>query len=174
MAAISTSRRALAGIILLIAGVLVALAALLPLAGITLTFLWALAYAALAVALIVLAVGAVNSIAAKLSLIVGAVGWALLAILSLGLSIPIPNLGTIAAFLAAIGTLVAAVVLLVGREIMNTPALVFVIAAILGALVLLGSFIGLVGGPFGTVLVIAFAAALIAAGFLFRQRERRR
>mgnify|MGYP001366481311 CR=1 FL=1 len=88
MAAISRSRRSAAGIALIVAGALVLLAVVLPLAGVALPWLNALAYAALAVALVILALGAVNNTLAKISLFVGAVGFAILAIAGLGLALP--------------------------------------------------------------------------------------
>ncbi len=99
----------------------------------TLTWLPAIAYAAIAIALGILGLGAVNNTVAKVTLVIAAIAWAVFAFAALGIGLPL-TLGTIAIFVAAIAGVVGAVVVLVGREVANTPALVFVIAMVLGAL----------------------------------------
>src|SRR3954466_6818677 len=99
MAAISTSRRALAGIIFIVAGALLALAIVLQLLAVAFPYLGALAHLAIGVALVVLALGAVNSTVAKVALFAGGVGWVILGILGLGLALPAP-IPLIAAVLA--------------------------------------------------------------------------
>lgn len=173
MAAISRSRRATAGIAFIVAGAAIALAALLPLAGVSLPWLYPIGYAAIAVGLVVLALGAVNSVVTKISLFVGALGWAVLVVTNLGIALP-GAVGTAGVVLAALGTLVGAIVLYTGREIVNTSALVFVVTAIVAALYLLAR-VGLFSlGQFGAVVTIVLAAGLILTGVLFRQAERRR
>ena len=172
MAAVSTSRRALAGIILIIAGVLYALAVLLPAIGVTaLSFLSALAYLAIAIALVVLALGAVNSTVAKIVLFAGAVGWFLLALTALPIGLP-AGVVTVAAILAALGTLVGAIVLYVGKEITNTAALAFIITAILAVIVLLPVLGVFSLGGAAIVVAVLFAVGLIITGVLFRRPER--
>jgi hypothetical protein len=169
MARVSMSRRSASGIALIIAGALVLLAAVLPLLGVTVSWLMALAYAAIAVALGILGIGAVNSIVAKVLLIASAVGWALLALLALGIALPSP-ITQIAAVVAGVGGLIAAIVLYVGREITNMQALAFIVAMALGLLYLLGSVLGLFSlGTLGVVVVILFGVALIVTGVLFRR-----
>jgi hypothetical protein len=173
MAAISRSRRAAAGIALIVAGALFLLAVLLPLVGVSFPWFTLLAYAAMTVAYVVLALGAVNNTVAKIALFAGALGWALLVIAGLGLALPGPVL-TLAVILAALGGLIGAIVLYVGKEVTNTAALAFVAATILGVLVLLG-LIGIFSlGTLGTVIVVLFAVALIVTGFYFRRSERKR
>src|SRR5687768_4127 len=104
MTAISRSRRSLAGIVLIVAGALFILAAVLPLLGVAVPWLYLLAYAAMAVAFVVLAVGAVNNTVAKIALFAGALGWLLLALSGLGLGLP-AGLTAFAAVLAALGGL---------------------------------------------------------------------
>jgi hypothetical protein len=173
MAAISRSRRSLSGIVLLIAGALFVLAIVVPLLGFGLPWLYVLAFIAMTVGFVILALGAVNNTVAKIALWAGAVGWALLALFSLG--IPIPGvLLTIGAILAALGGLVGAIVLYVGKEITNNAALAFVVAAILGVLYLLQVLGAFSLGALGTVIVVLFGVALIVTGVLFRRTERGR
>lgn len=174
MAAISISRRAAAGIAFIVAGALLLLAVILPLLTVNLSFLTPIAYAVLAVGFVILAVGAVNSTLAKVALFAAAVGWAILALAGLGLGFP-PILITIAAILAGVGGLIAAIVLYVGKEITNTSALVFIVATILGLLLLLPAIgVSALGGTVLTVILVLFALALIATGYYFRQKERGR
>ena len=169
--AVSRSRRSTSGIVFIIAGALVLLSLLVPLLGFSAPWLFALAELAIAVGLIILAVGAVNSTLAKIALIAGGVGWAILAINSLGLALP-GALLTIAAIVAALGGLIGAIVLYVGKEITNTSAIIFIIATILGALLLLAPFAAL--GLLTTVIIVLFGVALIATGYYFTRKERGR
>ena len=173
MAAVSTSRRSTAGIVFIIAGALLAIAILLPLlGGPAVAWLGAIAYVAIAVAFAILGIGAVNSTLAKVLLIATAVGWALLALVAFGLALP-GVLVTIAALVAGVGGLVAAIVLYVGKEVRNLPAILFIVTTALGLLYLLPRF-GPALGSLGTVIAVLFAAGLIVTGVLFYQKERGR
>ncbi len=175
MAAVSVSRRAASGIALIIAGALVVLAALLPLLSVSVSWLGAIAYIAIAVALAILAIGAVNNTVVKVVLIAAAVGWALLALSALGIALP-AVIVTIAAIVAGVGGLVGAIVLYVGKEITNMAALAFIVATVLGLLVLLASPLGVftLDANLGLILAVLFGVALIVTGVLFRRSERRR
>lgn len=173
MAVVSTSRRASSGIALIVAGALFVLVNLLPLLNVNVPYLLAIGYLVIAVALGILGFGAVNNTVAKVTLIAAAIGWALLGINGLGLALP-AILITIAALVAGIGGLIGAVVILVGREVTNTPALVFVIAMVLGLLYLLPAVGVAVLGPFAVWLGLLFGIAMLITGFLFRAPERRR
>lgn len=174
MAAISRSRRATAGIAFLVAGVVIAIAAILPLLGISsVPWLFLIGYAALAVGLVILAIGAVNATIAKIALFAGAVGWIILVLGGIGIVLP-AVVTTTGAVLAALGTLIGAIVLYAGREIVNRSAIAFVIAALLATLFLLG-YLGVFPlGAFGTIVTIAFGVAFAITGFLFRATERKR
>ncbi len=170
MAKVSISRRAASGIALIIAGALVVLAAILPLLNVSVSWLGAIAYAAIAVALGILGFGAVNNTVAKISLIAAAVGWALLALNGLGIALP-GVLVTIAAIVAGVGGLIGAIVLYVGKEITNMAAVAFIVATALGLLVLLATPLGVyaLDASLSLVLVILFGVALIVTGVLFRR-----
>jgi hypothetical protein len=173
MAAVSTSRRSTAGIIFIVAGVLLALAIILPLVGVAVGgWLTAIAYLAIAVAFIVLGIGAVNATLTKVMLIAAGIGWAVLGIHAFGLALP-AVLITIAALVAGVAGLIGAIVLYTGKEVRNLPALIFIITAALGLLFLL-PLIGVSLGTLGTVVAVLFAAGLIITGVLFYQRERGR
>ena len=171
--AVSNSRRGIAGIALIISGALFLLAVILPYLNVTFPYVTTLAEIALVVALAFLAVGAVNNNIVKVSLFAAAAGWAVLALSTLGLSIPSGVL-QIAAVVAAVGGVVGAIVLYTGKEVRNRPAIVFIVAMALAALFLL-SLVGVLSlGQLGLIVAVLFGAALIVAGVLFRQSERSR
>jgi len=174
MAVLSNSRRAAAGIALIIAGALFVLAVILPLAGQSFPWVIVLAQVALVIAFVILAIGAVNSTLTRVALIVAAVGWAILALAGLGIVALPAGVATFAAILAAAGGIVGAILLYTGREIANRSAIVFIVANVLGALYLLGGLGLLSLGTLGAILTVLFGAALILSGVLFRQAERRR
>lgn len=171
MAAISNSRRSLAGIIFIVAGALLGLAIILQLLAVAFPYLGPLAHLAIAVALVVLAVGAVNSTVAKVALFAGGIGWFLLAVLGFGLALPSP-IPLIAAVLASLGMLIGAIVVYVGKEVTNTAALAFVIAGIVGLIYLLPTLGITALSAISLLVAIVFAAALIITGVLFRRTER--
>ena len=173
MAAVSMSRRSTAGIIFIVAGVLLALAILLPLVGVAVGgWLVAIAYLAIAAAFAVLGIGAVNSTLSKVLLIAAAVGWLVLTLAAFGLALP-SVLITIAALVAGVAGLIAAIVLYVGKEVRNLPAVIFIITTALGLLYLLPR-IGVSIAGLATIVAVLFAAGLIVTGVLFAQRERGR
>ena len=176
MAAISNSRRAAAGIAFVVAGALILLHYLLALANVTATGGWLLflAYLAIAVGFILLAVGSVANVVARIALIVGGVGWALLA---LGFLVGLPaGVGTIAAIAAAAGGVVGAIVLYTGKEITNRSAVAFIVTTIVAAVIMLAGIAGLALGVLGTLLWIVFGVGLVLTGVLFYrvQGSRRR
>ncbi len=173
MAKVSLSRRATSGIVFIVAGALVVLAAVLPLLGVAgVPWLGILAYLAIAIGLGILGFGAVNSTLAKILLIAAAVGWLVLALVAIPVALP-AVLVTIAAVVAGLGGLIAGIVLYVGKEITNMQALAFIIAMALGLLVLLGGPIGLFSlANLAVFVLILFGVALIVTGVLFRRPGR--
>jgi hypothetical protein len=173
MAKLSNSRRGAAGIALIVAGVIFLLAALLPLVKVSIGFnLAILGAVALAVAFGILGFGAVTSTVTKVSLIVAAIGWAIIALIWLNIIALPGGVFTVVALVTAVAGVVAAIVLYTGKEIRNRPAIAFIVAASLAALYLLGAAGILALGDVGVVVVILFGIALIIAGWLFRQTER--
>lgn len=167
MAAVSTSRRSIAGIILAIAGALLLLNIVLGLASVTALGVWLvfLAYLGIGVALLILAIASFKGTITRIALIVGAIGWLLLA---LGLVVALPSpIGTVAAIAAALGTLVGAIALYIGKEVTNQSAIAFVVTAIIAAIILLAGVAGAALGDFGTVLWLLFAIGLLITGVLF-------
>lgn len=173
MAAISRSRRAASGIALIVAGAALLLSVLLPYAGVSLPWLVPVAYLAIAVGLVILALGGVNNTIAKIALFAGALGWLVLALANFGVGLP-GGVATVGAFLAGIGTLVGAIVLYAGREIIQISGLLFVITAALGLLLILPALgIGALSG-LALFWAVAFGIGLVLTGLYFRRTERKR
>ena len=80
---------------------------------------------------------------------------------------------TIAALVAGVAGLIAAIVLYVGKEILNLPAIIFIATTALGLLYLLPS-IGVALAGLTLIIAVLFAAGLIVTGVLFWQKERGR
>lgn len=176
MAAISNSRRAAAGVAFVVAGALILLHYILTLASVTATGGWLLflAYLAIAVGFILLAIGSVANLVARIALIVGGVGWALFA---LGYVVALPaGVGIVAALAAAAGGVVGAIVLYTGKEITNRSAVAFIVTTIVAAIILLAWVAAMALGVFGTLLWIVFGVGLVLTGVLFYrvQGSRRR
>lgn len=167
MAAVSTSRRAIAGIILAIGGAVLLIGVILGFAGVTALGVWpaTLANLAIGVAFLILAIASFRNTLARIALVVAAVGFLLLA---LGAVVTLPSpIGQIAAIAAAVGTLVAAIVLYVGKEITNISAIAFIATAVILAIIVLAPLVNLSLGTFGTVLELLFALGVLITGVLF-------
>jgi hypothetical protein len=177
MAAISNSRRAAAGIAFVVAGALILLWQVLALAAVGALGYWptVLAYLAIAVGLVILAIGSVANLVARIALIVGAVGWFLLALQPLVPAIS-GGVHTFAALAAAVGGVVGAIVLYTGKEITNRSAIAFIVTTIVAAIILLAGVAGVALGTLGSILWIVFGLGLVITGVLFYrvQGSRRR
>ena len=173
MAAMSRSRRAAAGIALIVAGAALLLAVLLPFANLSVPFLGTIGYAALAAGLVILALGAVNNTVAKVALFAGALGWLILAIASVSAILP-GVLVTVGGFLAALGMLVGAIVLYTGREIVQASGAAFVVSAILALVYLLPRLGVSALEAFSVAWTVALGVALVITGVYFRRTERKR
>lgn len=171
MAAVTNSRRSIAGVILVVAGALLLLDFVLGLAAVSALGPWLkfLAFLAIGVALLILAVASFKGTITRIALIVGAVGWLLLA---LGLVVALPSpLGAVAAVAAAAGTLIGAIALYAGKEVTNQSALAFVVTAVIAAIILLAGVAATALGTFAIVLAVLFAIGLIITGVLFARSQ---
>jgi hypothetical protein len=172
MAVVTNSRRSIAGIVLVVAGALLLLDFVLGLAGVTALTPWLafLAYLALGVAFLILALASFRGTITRIALIVGAVGWLLLALALVVTGLP-AVLVTVALVAAALGTLIGAIALYVGKEVTNQSAIAFIVTGIVAAIILLARVAGAALGDFGTVLAVIFAILLIVTGVLFARTQ---
>lgn len=167
MAAVTFSRRVLTGVVLIVGGALLALAALLRLATApgpeAAEIIVIIADLAIAAAFVLLAIDTA-SLAARIALIVAAAGWLLFA---LGEIAGLPgDLGTVAALAAAGGALVAAILMRRGSDLGPIASIVFLVATILFAVLVFFQILGADLQGVGLLLTLLFAAGLVITGVL--------
>ena len=104
----------------------------------------------------------------RIAFIVGAVGWALLAVGSVA---ALGGVSTIAILLALIGTLVAGILVFIRHLFTRNADLVFLLMAIFAALLLLAAWVAFLGGTLGVIIAVIFGILLVASG-VFIQRRR--
>ncbi|MDQ1552303.1 MAG: hypothetical protein QOD50_1725 [Actinomycetota bacterium] len=104
----------------------------------------------------------------RIAFIVGAVGWALLAVGSVA---ALGGVSTIAILLALIGTLVAGILVFIRHLFTRNADLVFLLMAIFAALLLLAAWVAFLGGTLGVIIAVIFGILLVVSG-VFIQRRR--
>jgi hypothetical protein len=173
MATVTPSRRSLVGIAFIVGGALLALSALLGLAGgsVVEAVRWVsfLALLAIAVAFGLLAWEIVSRVA-RIAFIVAAAGFLLLAV---GAVAGLPGqLGTVASIAAAGGALVGAILLRGDGYFGPRTSLVFLIATAIYAVLVFFQILGVDLQGVGLLLTLLFAAGLVVTGVLLQQRSR--
>lgn len=173
MAALSRSRRSAAGIAFIVAGALILIGLLLGyVPGVALgPWPTVLAYLAVAAGFVILAIGSVANVIARIALVVGAVGWFLVALATAGLALPAP-LGLLAAIAAALGGVVGSIVLYTGKEITDRSAVAFIVTTIAAAILLLVPAESVV--PIAVLLVVIVGVGFVVTGVLFHRVQRGR
>jgi hypothetical protein len=169
MATSSRSSRSPVGWFFLAAGVLYLLNILLAHVAPKLSSTWwdFFAYALIAVAFVLLFLWRVSTLL-RVAFIVAAVGWALLAI---GIVASLGGVATIAVILALVGTLVAGILVIIGHTFSRLADLVFLITAILAAILLAHTWLTALSGGVETVVAILFGVGLVISGFLIARRR---
>jgi hypothetical protein len=166
-------RRTLVGIAFIVGGALLALAALLGLAGgpVADGVRWVSFVADLAIALgFGLLAWEVVDQPARIAFIVAAAGWLLLAV---GEIAGLPGeLGTVAAIAAAGGGLVGAILMRPSGYFGPSASLVFLIATVIFAVLVFFEILGVDLQGVGLLLTLLFAAGLVITGVLLQQRAR--
>ncbi len=165
MVTVSPSARHTTGLALIAGGGLFLLSALLPFADVSIPLLVLVAYVAMVVALSALAVGVVRNAVAKVSLLTGAVGFAILVLNALLPGGP-TLIAVVGIFCAALGFLMGALAAWAAHEATTTAAVVLVIAAVLSAVSLLGGLGALLSQPWAAVTTVAHGAVVVASGAL--------
>lgn len=170
--AVSRSHRSASGIAFAIAGAIILLMLVLNLANVLIGWIPGLAYLALAAGFGILGIGAVNGTVAKVTSIASAIGWVVLALGEFGLPLPGP-LVILAGWVAGVCGLLAAVVVYVGKEVTNTPALVFIATTALFLLSILGGA-EVFPDVVNAVIAVVIGVGLMLTGVLFMRTERSR
>ncbi len=163
------ARRPLISYLTIVAGALIALAALLGLFSVTtLGWLLPLGEIVLGASLIVIAATVSLTLIARIAFWVGGIAWVVIGLISF-----VPQLGvlhTVAVILALVASLVAGIFVFLRSTFARLGNLIYLIAMIIAALILLLALLS-AGLAVGAVLTLVFGAALIVAGvFILRNR----
>jgi hypothetical protein len=153
----------------IVAGVLILLELLLSRVAPSGLDVWLvfIAYAALAVAFVVLFLGR-SDLLARLAFIVAAVGWAILAIAEVAGVGPLITIGII---LALIGTVVAGIMVFVRNLFSRSASVAFLVAAIAAGLLLLSELVSFLPATLSLILEVIFGIMLIITGVLAGRRR---
>jgi hypothetical protein len=130
--------------------------------------IYAISNIAIGVAFVLMIAWIANATVPRIAYFIAAVGWLLLALTSL---INLGLIGTVAVFVAIIGSVFSGVVVLTGHPFNARANIIFFVAMVLGALDLLLTQNGNVPSIVDVVVVILFGIALAAAGVLMLRRR---
>jgi hypothetical protein len=169
MATVTAPNRSIIGWLFLAGGVLQVVGAIVALAN---DGNWAGIYAisnvAIGIGFVLMIAWLATTTFNRIAYFIAAIGWLLLALTSL---IDLGLLGDVGLYLAIIGSVFTAVVVLGGRPFGGRTDILFFAAMIVGAVNLLLSQNGNVPALLETIVVVVFGALLIVSGiFMFRRR----
>jgi hypothetical protein len=163
------ARRPLIAYLTIVAGALIALAALLNLFSMSaLYWLYPIGEIVLGVSFIVIALTVSLTLLARIAFWVGGVAWVLIGLISF-----VPGIGAIATVLdviALIASLLAGILVFIHSTFARRGNLIYLIAMIVIALILLLALVSM-GGLFIGVLTLIFGVALIVAGVFILQNR---
>jgi hypothetical protein len=163
------ARRPLIAYLTIIAGAVIALAALLGLLSVgSLSWLYPIGEIVLGASFIVIAATVSLTLLARIAFWVGGIAWVVLGLIAF-----VPGLGflgIVATVLALVGSLLAGILVFLRSTFARRGNVIYLIAMILAALILLLVLLSS-GLAFAAILTLLFGAALIVAGvFILRNR----
>lgn len=166
----TTRSSSVAPVLFIVAGVLILLELLLSRVAASGLDVWLIfiAYAAIAVAFLVLFLWRSVDLLGRVAFIVAAVGWAILAIATVA---GVGGLLTFGIVLALIGTVVAGIIVFARDLFWRGASIAFLVAAIVAGLLLLSQLGTFMPATFDTVLEVIFGIMLIATGVLTGRRR---
>jgi hypothetical protein len=170
MATVSAPNRTIVAVIFLVGGALQALGAIIGLANVgNAGGFYLLSNLAIGAGFALLVARYATTTIARVAYFIAALGWLLLALTSL---VNLGVVGTVALFIAVVGSLFAAVIVLSGRPFRGQADILFFVAMIIGAVNLLLSQNGNVPGLIRALVVVVFGALLVAAALAMRAVRR--
>jgi hypothetical protein len=171
MATVSAPNRSIIAWLFIAGGALQVLGALIGLASAgNAGAIYAISNIAIGVAFVLMLVWLATSTLAKVAYLIAAIGWLLLALTSL---INLGIFGTLAVFIAIVGSVFAGVMVFSARQFGRETDIFFLAAMIVGAANLLISQNGNVPGILVTMVVVAFGVLLVVSGvWMLRHSER--
>ena len=164
------AQRPVVGLLFALAGLLATLSVIFVLVHASVGGIWfgIITDAALAIGFLFLALGRGSGTVARLFFAIAAVGWAILAIggiVSLGVVL------TIGVVLALAGSLISGILAFGGKIFSRLANIVFLLATILIALVLLNQLVAYLVGTIAIIVVALYAVLLLIAGILIAARR---
>jgi hypothetical protein len=169
MATVSAPNRSIISWLFIAGGALQILAALVGLANAgNVGAIYAISNIAIGVAFVLMFAWIASTLIARIAYFIAAVGWLLLALTSL---INLGIIGTLAVFIAIVGSVFAGVIVYTGKVFGLQTNILFLVAMIVGAVNLLLIQNGNVPGILKTVIVVAFGALLLVSGIWMLRRR---
>jgi hypothetical protein len=130
--------------------------------------IYAISNIAIGIAFVLMIAWIATTTVARIAYFIAAIGWLLLALTSL---INLGLLGNVGLYLAIIGSIFSAVIVMSTRPFAQRADILFLVAMVLGAINLLLSQNANVPSVVEFVVILAFGAALVAAGILIVRRR---
>jgi hypothetical protein len=170
MTTTSPASRPVVGLLVAIAGLLATLSFIFVIVSAPFGGAWlgVIADAALFLAFLFLFIGRSTGLVARVFFLIAAVGWALLAIggvVSLGVIL------TVGVILALAGTLIGGILAFTGKIFGRIANIVFLLAAIVVALVLFNQLVPYLSGTLAIIVVALYALLLLVSGILIAARR---
>jgi hypothetical protein len=170
MATVSAPNRTIVAVIFLVGGALQVLGAIIGLANAgNAGGFYLLSNLAIGAGFALLIAWYASTTIARVAYFIAALGWLLLALTSL---VNLGVVGTVGLFIAVVGSLFAAVIVISGRPFRGQADILFFVAMIIGAVNLLLSQNGNVPGLIRALVVVVFGALLVAAALAMRAIRR--
>lgn len=169
MATVTAPNRSIIGWLFLVGGVLQVVGAIVGLAAAGNSgAIYAISNIAIGVAFVLMFAWLATTTLVRVAYFIAALGWLLLALTSL---INLGPVGSVAIYIAIVGSVFAGVVVLSGRPFTGRADILFFVAMLLGAVELLMAQNGNVPAIVKTVVVVVFGAVLVAASILIVRRR---
>ncbi len=167
----TTPARPVVGILFALAGVLGVLTLISVLSGLVLGGRWIgdILDGAITLGFLFLFLGKGPGMLTRLFYIIAAVGWAILTLSGAGLALGI--VFQVGVVLALVGTLIAGILSFGGKVFSRGANIVFLIWAIVAAVVLLNQLVSFLSGTTAEVVVAVYAVALLVSGILITARR---
>jgi hypothetical protein len=170
MTTTAPERRPIVGLLIALAGLLAGISLIVVLVASATPGAWIVVItdAALFVAFLFLFIGRSTGMIARVFFLIAAIGWLLLAI---GGAVTLGVLLTVGVILALAGTLIGGILAFTGKIFGRTANIVFLLAAIVVAIVLFNQLVPFLGGTIAIIVVALYALLLLVSGILIAARR---
>lgn len=170
MTTTAPERRPIVGLLIALAGLLAGISLIVVLAASAAPGAWigVIVDAALFLAFLFMFVGRRTPMVARVFFLIAAIGWLLLTI---GGIVTLGVLLTVGVILALGGTLIGGILAFTGKIFGRTADIVFLLAAIVVAIVLFNQLVPFLSGTIALIVFALYALLLLVAGILIAARR---